>query len=205
MADKSTFIKLDRNILYWRWFQNSKILHVFLWLLLKANIKDGFFEKDTIQRGSLATSNASIAQGCGLTIDNVRTALANLEETGEITRKSRNHYQVITINNYELYQSAIGKSGGQIPSNTDGKSQATAIANPNNQRIYKNGKNGKKEKEEDGLVFDSPIGKVKRGTDAFRSVSHLILKPEEGTVDDIPMIYRDQHKTFAEYSRSRNQ
>ena len=115
MADKTTFVKLDRNIINWRWFQNSKILHVFLWLLLKANIKEGHFEKDTIGRGSLVTSNAHIAQACGLTIDNVRTALANLENTGEITRVIRNRYQIITVSNYEAYQSDIRKLPGQIP------------------------------------------------------------------------------------------
>ena len=117
MADKTTFIKLDRNIISWRWFKNSKILSVFIFLLIKANIKEGHFEKDTIQRGSLATSNASIANGTGLTIQNVRTALADLEETGEITRESRNHYQIVTIVNYDSYQLDRSKSIGQLTTN----------------------------------------------------------------------------------------
>jgi len=202
MADKTTFVKLDRNIINWRWFQNSKILHVFLWLLLKANIKEGHFEKDTIGRGSLVTSNAHIAQACGLTIDNVRTALANLENTGEITRVIRNRYQIITVSNYEAYQSDIRKLPGQIPSNPDGKSQATAMSNPNNQRK----KEEKKERrEENGDFFDSPIGRVKRGTDQFRNQSHLLLKAEEGTVDDIPFIYRNMFSKFADYKKWRSQ
>ena len=44
MADKTTFIKLDRNIIYWRWYKNPKMLSVFIWLLVKANIKEGHFE-----------------------------------------------------------------------------------------------------------------------------------------------------------------
>ncbi len=177
MADKTTFIKIDRNIVNWGWFKSSKILHVFMWLLIKANIKEGHFQKDIINRGSLATSNAHIADGCGLTIDNVRTALANLESTGEITRTVRNHYQIITIVNYESYQSDITKSRRQIPSNPDGKSQATAIANPNNQRIkeYKNGK-----KERSRSAPDSPPG-------------------------EIPELYRDQFATVEEYLAWRNQ
>ena len=207
MADKTTYIKIDRNILHWRWFQTPKVLSVFIWLLIKANIRDGSFEKDIVHRGSLITSNAHIAEGCGLTISNVRTALANLEETGEIKREVRNHYQLITISNYELYQSDIPKTRGQIASNLDSNLDGNSQANRNNQR-KKEGKEEKKEKE-DASVFDSPIGKVTRGTDRFRSVSHLILSAEQGTIDDIPIMYRDgtyqSFKKFADYKAWRNQ
>lgn len=139
MADRSTYIKLDRNIINWRWFGNSTVLSVFIWLLVKANIKEGHFERETVKRGSLVTSNAHIAESCGLTISKVRTALMSLEQTGEIVRNIRNHYQIITIVNYEMYQSDRSKSTYQIASNLDSRSQADR----NNQRIkeYKNGKN----------------------------------------------------------------
>lgn len=198
MADKTTYIKLDRNIIRWGWFQTPKILSVFIWLLAKANIKEGHFQKDVIHRGSLATSNAHIAEDCGITIDNVRTALANLESTGEISRIIRNHYQIITIVNYEKYQSDVIKSRYQIPSNPDGKSQATAIANPNNQRI-KEYKNGKKEKNKEKSPSPSPLN---GGGDVPNASK---LKPiDQGTVDDIPEEFRDFCKTYAEYWGYRN-
>lgn len=210
MADKTTFIKIDRNILNWRWFRNPRILSVFIWLLLKANIKDGSFEKETIPRGSLVTSNAHIAEGCGLTISNVRTALENLESTGEIERTVKNHYQIITVKNYELYQSGISKSIGQLASNLDGNldsnSQATLIATRNNQRNkeYKEWKEG--EKRNGRSAPDAP-SEPKRGTDAFRAKSHLLLKKDEGTLDDIPIEYRNgkygSYTNFADYWESR--
>ena len=204
MADKTTFIKLDRNIIYWRWYKNPKMLSVFIWLLVKANIKEGHFEKETIKRGSLVTSNAHIAEGCGITIQNARSALANLEETGEISRINRNHYQIVTINNYESYQSALSKSIEQLTTNRDGNQQAT---NKQITTIKERKKERRKEeKEEDGSFFDSPVGRVQRGTDAFRNVSHLILKAEEGTADDIPMRYRELcNNNFATYLRYRHQ
>jgi hypothetical protein len=162
---------------------------------VKANIKEGHFEKETVKRGSLITSNAHIAEGCGLTIDNVRTALADLEETGEITRVIKNHYQIVTIVNYESYQADIIKKAYQIPSNPDGNSQATPMANPNNQRIkeYKNGKNGKKEKNKEKTSPVSPDG----DGDVPKA---LRLKPiDEGTVDDVPEEFRDFCPTYADY------
>lgn len=186
MAEKTTFIKLDRNIIYWRWFKNPKILSVFLWLIIKANIKEGHFEKDKIERGSLATSNANIASGCGLTISNVRTALADLEGTGEIVRTSRNHYQIIKIVNYELYQTDRSKMIGQLASN----SQATR----NNIRI-KEYKNGKKEKNKEKIVTSPPVG----GGDSPKASR---LKPiGEGTVNDIPEELRDLCPTYPDFVR----
>lgn len=51
----------------------------------------------------------------------------------------------------------------------------------------------------------SPDGEFQRGTDAFRNRSHELLKPEEGTVDDIPQLYREMFNSFADYWRYRNQ
>ena len=194
MAEKTTFIKLDRNIINWRWFSNSKILSVFIWLIIKANIKEGHFQQDTIKRGSLATSNAHIAEGCGLTVSNVRTALADLESTGEISRVTRNHYQIITVNNYESYQSGISKTECPIASNLDGNSQATR----NNQRI-KEYKNGKKEKNKEKSPSTSPLS---GGVDVPYASR---MKPmDEGTVDDIPDEYKDMFSTYPDYWRFRN-
>ena len=194
MAEKTTFIKLDRNIINWRWFSNSKILSVFIWLIIKANIKEGHFQQDTIKRGSLATSNAHIAEGCGLTVSNVRTALADLESTGEISRVTRNHYQIITVNNYESYQSGISKTECPIASNLDGNSQATR----NNQRI-KEYKNGKKEKNKEKSPSTSPLS---GGVDVPYASR---MKPmDEGTVDDITDEYKDMFSTYPDYWRFRN-
>ena len=203
MADKTTFIKIDRNIVNWGWFRNSKVLSVFIWLIIKANIKQNRFEKDTIPRGSLVTSNSRIAEECGLTIDNVRTALANLEVTGEITREKRSRYQIIRVVNYEAYQSGIIKTGYQIPIKSQSNPNQPRYQIPINKE-YNNGKNGKnKRKTPDGV--DSPDGGLRRGTDAFRNQSHKLLKPDEGTVDDIPQLYRGIFDNFAEYWRYRNQ
>ena len=202
MADKG-YIKIDRKILDWRWFHDSKTFHVFIWLLLKANIKDHDFRKFTVKRGSLATSYESIADGCGLSVSSVRRVIASLEETEEIKRTIRDHYQVIEIVNYDLYQSKTGCS--QRTAKTQPVEQPLEQANDNNQRMKRMNKHGKNIPPKSPKGDSSPSEPPQRGTDAFRNVSHLLLKPEEGTLDDIPVAYRDAFKTFAEYCGSRNQ
>ena len=116
MADKSTFIKIDRNILHWRWFTDGNTLKVWIWLLASANIKDHDFLGETIHRGQVATSRKRIATDTEMTERQVRTALDHLKKSGEIAVSIRQHYQVITIQNYDLYQSMkSGWKSGRSP------------------------------------------------------------------------------------------
>lgn len=190
MAEQSTFIKLDRNILRWRWFQNSKTLHVFLYLLLNANIEDHEFESEIIHRGEVVTSLASIGKSTGLTTSQIRNTISTLKKTGEITSRYTNRYRVISIVNYDKYQDV--QQSKQQSKLQSGSSQATI-----KRQQLKNIKNEKNEKNKKGrFAPDSPSGK---------NDSHLRLGPNEGTVDDIPDKYRDMFDNFADYWRYRNQ
>lgn len=139
MAEKSTYIKMDRNLRFWRWFKNPKTVLVWIWLIMSANVEDHDFERETIHRGEVATSRKSISAATGLTENEVRTALDHLKSTGEITSRIRPKYQVITILRYCDYQAATsGKRTGKAPADhrqTTGKPPQS-----------KNGKNGKNEK-----------------------------------------------------------
>lgn len=102
MEDSTAYIVLDHDFTNWRWFRNTKTLIVYIWLLASANLLTEKTFRETIKRGSILTNNATIAEECGLTIQNVRTALSNLVKSGDITREYRNHYQIITITDFEL-------------------------------------------------------------------------------------------------------
>ncbi len=110
MAEKTTFIMLDRNIMKWRWYKNPNTMRVFVHLLLKANVKDHKLYDLTIRRGQAVVSTESLAENLGLTFSQVRTALGHLKKTGEITSESTNQFQVITIVNYNLYQSNLASN-----------------------------------------------------------------------------------------------
>lgn len=104
MAEKSTFIKIDRNITSWRWYGNSNTMRVFMHLLLMANIKDAPFEKIIVKRGQLVTSYDSLREPLNLTVKECRTAINHLTSTNEISVKQFPKFLLITINNYEKYQ-----------------------------------------------------------------------------------------------------
>lgn len=103
------WIKLHRKILDWEWFDDGVTFHVFIYLLLKANVEDKKWHGLLIKRGQLVTSQSHISAQLSnkhhkTTIQQVRTALDKLKATGELTVKTTNAYSVISINNYSLYQ-----------------------------------------------------------------------------------------------------
>ena len=105
----STWVKIDRNILKWRWYQDANTARVFLHLILTANIEDHDFQKITVHRGEVVTSLASLSRQLRVSIKSVRTALDHLKSTGEVASTAYNKFQVISIINYDLYQ-AVGAS-----------------------------------------------------------------------------------------------
>lgn len=108
------FIKINRKILGWRWYQNVNTFKLFIHILLTANIKDKEWQGEIIKRGELVTSVKNLAQQTGLTLQQTRTALDNLISTNEITKKTTNKYTVISVINYEKYQTFNKQNNNQI-------------------------------------------------------------------------------------------
>ena len=111
------YIKLDRKLLEWKWWHDINTTRLFLYLLLRANWKDGFFKTMTVPRGSLISSYPKLADATSLTINETRTAISHLKSTGEITVKPYSNYSVITVCNYNLYQSDHTQEHSQTTDN----------------------------------------------------------------------------------------
>jgi len=139
MADTTTWIKIDRKLLKWRWFSDNNTLKVWLFLLLSANYKPCEFEDMTVQRGQIVTSYRSIASQTFLTYDEVRTAISHLKLTGEITYLRRSNFLVISILKYNDYQGTSQTSSQSFPNHFPIISQSL----PNNIRNNKKCKEGK--------------------------------------------------------------
>ncbi len=104
MPEKSTFIKLNRKILKWRWYHDPNTFRIFVHLILKANVTDRDFEHITVHRGQLVTSVAHLSEDLKISAKSVRTALEHLKSTNELTIKTTSKYSIITVNKYDEYQ-----------------------------------------------------------------------------------------------------
>ena len=134
------FIKICRKMLKWEWYGNVNTRILFFHCLLKANWEPGTWHGINYDAGEFITSLPNLATGSGLTIQQTRTALSNLQSTGEITVKSFSQGRIITINNWAKYQAATDKTTGfQQAINTQPNRQSTDNLTP--VKEYKNIKN----------------------------------------------------------------
>lgn len=109
------WICLHRKFLKWEWAGDPNMVAMFIYLLLMANTDDGYKWKGiSLDRGQLLTGRKKLAKETGLSEQTVRTCLKRLESTNEITIKPTNHYSIITICNYSIYQDKPIKGNQQI-------------------------------------------------------------------------------------------
>ena len=99
------YIRLHRTITGWRWYKDGNVLRLWLHLLLNANYEQSEFQDRVIGRGEQVTSLKALSESTGLSIQEVRTALGKLKRTGEILVNSNRHFTIVSILNYDKFQS----------------------------------------------------------------------------------------------------
>lgn len=105
-----TFVKLYRKFIYWEWFHDDKMVKLFIYLLVMASYKKNKYLGYDLERGQLITGRKRISKDTGLQPRSIRTCLNKLILTNEITVKSSNKHSLITLCNYDLYQSVESKT-----------------------------------------------------------------------------------------------
>lgn len=101
---KNEWIKLNRKIVNWEWYQDIATFKLFIHCLIKANWKDAKFKGIEIKRGQFITSLNRLSEETGLSVQQVRTALEKLVSTHSVTKSSFENFTVITVENYDAYQ-----------------------------------------------------------------------------------------------------
>lgn len=102
------WIKLHRRLLGWEWHKDANTLSVFVHLLLLAAHKPHEVDGITLEAGQVLISLRKLATLTGLSFQNVRTALAHLQLTQQVTQQKAQHLThaitIITICKWESYQ-----------------------------------------------------------------------------------------------------
>lgn len=151
MANKSTFIKLDRNILRWMWYNNGNVFRVFVHLLLIAGAETRVVGTHLLARGDVLTSLESMQQRLNMSKQEVRTALSTLKKTGEITQFKVGRNVVYHVENYDYYQGRSTQkkqdelTRNQHELNTNPTQSSTQFSEPENvgvERVSGNSANG---------------------------------------------------------------
>jgi len=108
------WISLHRKLPNWEWYHDLKTKSLFIHCLLKANHKEKKWKGITIKRGSFITSLPHLTSELGISLQSLRTAIKNLESTGEIKKEATHKNTLITVVNYDSYQNSQQSTNRQI-------------------------------------------------------------------------------------------
>ena len=136
------YIKLWRKVGEWEWFTDVNTCHLFIYLLLHVRNTDGAWRGISLLRGEIIQSIDTLAEGSGLSAQNVRTAIHHLKSTGEVTERQHGKYRILQLKNYSEYHQSNKETNGEVTGNQqDANGEVTA------KEKVKKGKKGKKEKK----------------------------------------------------------
>lgn len=185
----STWIKVYRSFNEWEWYQDSKAVHLFLHMLLKANHSDKSWRGIKIKKGQFITSLNNLSNETNISKQSIRTLLSRFERTNEITLKSTQDYTLVTINKYSAFQESISVS--QHTTNT----QPTHVQHTDNTQptLTKNEDNLKNEKNKE--IFRQ-FGHLKITVEDYQK---LTAEYSVETVDSI-LDRIENHKNNKNYS-----
>lgn len=163
---------LYRKLFEWGWYQEINTCRLFVHMLLKANWRDGEFKGTTVPRGSFVSSYPHLAEECGLTINELRTALKHLKSTGEVTVKTTNKYSIFTVNNYCKYQDTNRQD------DTQGTGNAISINSP--LTIIDKGNKDNKGNKNNNIICPEP-------EKSAPNPSGILLPLVDGSFYDVPL------------------
>lgn len=200
------FISLHRKMLNWGWYDDTNTKVVFIHLLLVANFTDNEWHGIKVPRGSVITSVRSLATELKLSDQKVRTALEHLKSTGEITSKGHSKFTIISIKNYDLYQTPNEQNNEQITSNqrgsneeaTNKQQQRNNVNKDNNDnKVINNSLSSVSTSEEASVDFNSVIDLFNSVCKSLENVSGLtktrqrnILKANDVLNGDFNSLFR---------------
>ena len=181
------WIKLHRSILRWEWWDDRNVRDLFLYCLLAANHEETRWHGEVVPRGSFVTSLSKMAKGAGLTVQQTRTALDNMQLTQEVTSKSTNKYTLVTITNYERYQ---------VSEDDEQQTKQHNLQQTNNKQITNKQQtnNNKQEIEENNNIINN-ISLTHRACDMYNKQSEV--SGQQSVVKSIYQLGEELKEEFA--------
>ncbi len=169
------WIKLHRQFLDNPISENIYYGYLWIILLLNANYKPTSFvwnnKKITLQPGQLITSREKLAKIIKISETTIERILKYFENEQQIEQQKTNKFRIITIKNWEKYQSDEndGQQNGQQKDNKKTTNGQQTDNKKTHTRIYKNIKEEKEEKE--GKEKDFKEKKEKEKKEIFEKIA----------------------------------
>lgn len=190
MANKKGFFAVDRNIERWKWYTDANTFRVWMHILIKCNYLPGESYGITIKPGQWLTSYQHIATDLKITKSQTRTSIEHLKMTREIACEIAGYGLLITVINWDKYNSKENKSHGM--SHGTSSENRTVCRTVNRTNITKNKQSNKetiKDLEDDDIEIDDAISVYRRrAQQAYQGTGDINLAYDklEQIAADIP-------------------
>lgn len=178
------YILIHRKLLNWKWYSNINDTRLWLHCLLSVNWEDGWYEGIKIPRGSFVTGRKKLSKETGLSEQQIRTSLEHLKSTNEITIDTTHNFTIISINNYNKYQTINQRNNQSITNNQ-----------PINNHYINNTIKNNKEKENNNIYIVEIIDHLNLRTGqnykytTSKTISFINARLKEGfNVDDFKTV-----------------
>lgn len=107
------YIQLHRKMLKWEWYDDANTFRLFMHLLLNANYKASRYRGYDVPAGACVTGYTSLSKQLGISVQSIRTAMAKLKSTGEVTVNKTNKFSIVSMVRWSDYQSTNRQSNTQ--------------------------------------------------------------------------------------------
>lgn len=153
-----SWVKNYRKIEEWRFYKRPAYSHLWQHLIRKARFKDCYnINGQLVKRGQVDFSLRQLANETGVSLGTVRNILKTLEISTEVCTvhegKNNRDLSIISITNYEKYQSCGDESKQQNEQQVNSRGTA-GEQQVNNSKNEKNKKNKKNEKNKKSSICD---------------------------------------------------
>lgn len=119
---KNGFVKINRAMLNWGWYDEPATKLVFLHLILTCAYNDYSFRGIELKAGQTVLTIRELSQKLGLSTKQIRTALERLAKGQEIDKQRAKGLTLVTLTNWAKYQ--IKDEEGANKGQTKGKQRA---------------------------------------------------------------------------------
>ena len=120
------FVKIWASLKDWEWVDDLEMVGFFVRLILDANWKDKEWRGHVIKRGQIAFGRRAFAEKFGLSEKRIRTILKRLEMGQQIELTRANKFSILTIVNYDKFQSKFNEGASKGPAKRPTKGQQGA-------------------------------------------------------------------------------
>ena len=127
------WIKLHRKLLENPIVQRSQYWHLWTFLLLRASHNESGFiwngKRVSLHAGQLLTGRTHLSQDTGISESTIERILSYLESEHQIEQQKTNKFRIITIKNWEKYQSQYDREQQADNKRTTDGQQADTFKN----------------------------------------------------------------------------